>query len=166
MSKIKKSVLAGLAFALIFGIYLTIAHDLYFALFVGTGSGVFFSVGAYFKIFYKMESNPTNFQKLDKSIITYSGLANHFKDGISVGGKLSLSKRELIFQTNLINFMMRHQHIIDLDQISEIRFKDTFGFISNGLSIKTNDGNIEQFVVNKRLIWKEQIQSAIANSRL
>ena len=166
MSNIKKSIVFGLVFGGILSVYVAIRYDRYFALYIGSISTITLSIISYFKIFSKVETSLGDFKKLDKESIIYSGLANHFKDRMSVGGRLSLTKKQLIFQTNIINFMKRHEYVIDLTQIDEVAFLDTFGFISNGLLVRTNDGTTEEFVVNGRQAWKEKIEHAIADLRV
>ena len=103
-----------------------------------------------------------DFQKIEKNSLIYSGLSNHFKDRIAVGGTLYLFNDRLIFQTNLINFIKRHEQIIFLNQILEIDYTFSLGSINNALLIKTRDNGVEKFVVYKREIWKEQIEKLIA----
>jgi hypothetical protein len=89
-------------------------------------------------------------------------MSSHFKDGITVGGTLYLLSDRLIFQTNLINFIKRHEQTILLNQITKVDTVDTFGLVSNGLLIKNRNYENEQFVVTKREVWKEQIEKQIA----
>ena len=111
----------------------------------------------YFKILSKIDFFG-EFQKIEKNLVIYSGMANHFKNGIAVGGNLFLLNDKLIFQSNLINFTNRHELIIPLNQVENIDFTNTLGIVGNGMNVKINNGKLEQFVVNRREIWKEQIE--------
>lgn len=114
----------------------------------------------YFKLFSKVNFSES-FPKIDKKTIIYSGLSSRFQDGITVGGTLYLLNDRLIFKTNLINFIKRHQHTILLNQITQVDTINSTGFISNGLLIKSRNNKDEKFVVTKREIWKEQIDQLI-----
>jgi hypothetical protein len=74
---------------------------------------------------------------------------------------LYLLENKIIFQTNAINFAKRHQKIIELNEIDKTDFRKTMGLINNGIFIKTKDNMMEEFVVNKREIWKEQIEKVM-----
>ena len=159
--KIRYSFLAGLLFASITFIYLAITSKLDIAIVVS----IFIVCVSPFIFYFKMFSNTDfdgDFQKIEKNSLIYSGLSNHFKDRIAVGGTLYLFNDRLIFQTNLINFIKRHEQIIFLNQILEIDYTFSLGSINNALLIKTRDNGVEKFVVYKREIWKEQIEKLIA----
>lgn len=161
--KIRYSILSGLVFAFIVFVYLAFTSKMDVAIVI---SIIIFLISPflfYFKIFSKIDFK-SKFLKVDSKKIIHSGLSNHYKDGISVGGTLYLLNNKLIFQTNSINFTNKHQQIIFLDQISEISFKDTMGFIGNGLHLKNLDGEFEDFIVYKRDIWKELIEQQIASN--
>jgi len=111
-------------------------------------------------MFYNVDFD-VKFQNIDKSLVIYSGLSNHFKDGMTVGGTLYLLRDRLIFQTNLINFIKRHEHTILLNQINDVSIVNTSGFFKNELLIHNKDGDDEMFIVNKRIVWKNEIESQI-----
>jgi len=157
MIKIRNSILAGFILGIIISTYLAFNIQMDVAIVIGVFFAIVSPVLFYFKMFSKIDYT-IKFKKIDNNSIIYSGLANHFKNGISVGGTLYLLKDKLIFQTNAINYTQRHEHIINLNEIREVIFADTMGFISNGLFVKTNNNGKEQFVVNKREIWKEEIE--------
>jgi hypothetical protein len=115
----------------------------------------------YFKIFSKVDFTET-FQKIDKRKIIHSGISSHSKDGITIGGTLYLLSNQLIFQTNMISIIKRHEKTIFLNQITEVEFKDTMGFIKNGLYITIRDHESEKFIVTKREMWKDKIKKQIS----
>jgi len=160
MQKLKYSLLSGIIFGIIIGIYCYVTNKEKIAIVLSIFCFIAFSIISYFKMFSKIDFS-TEFEKIDKKSIIYSGLANHFKDNISVGGILYLLENKIIFQTNAINFTKRHQKIIELNEIDETDFRKTMGLINNGLFIKTKDNVVEKFVVNKRDTWKEQIEKTM-----
>jgi len=68
---------------------------------------------------------------------------------------------KIIFQTNAINFLERHQKIIELNEIDKTDFGKTMGLMNNGLIIRTRDNVAEEFVVNNREMWKKEIEDAM-----
>ncbi|WP_313805639.1 hypothetical protein [Flavobacterium sp.] len=160
MKKLKYSLLSGLVFGIIVGIYCYATGKKEIAIVASVFCFLTFSIVSYFKLFSKIDFSE-EFEKIDKKSIVYSGLANHFKDNISVGGTLYLLENKIIFQTNAINFAKRHQKIIELNEIDKTDFRKTMGLINNGIYIKTKDNVTEEFVVNKRETWKEQIEKVM-----
>src|SRR6476620_12751949 len=98
MIKIRYSVLAGLLFALIMFIYLAITSKMDIAIVVSIFIFIVSPFLFYFKMFSKVDFDG-KFQKINKGLVVYSGLASHLKDGITVGGTLYLLSDRLIFQT-------------------------------------------------------------------
>jgi len=68
---------------------------------------------------------------------------------------------KIIFQTNAINFLKRHQKIIELNEIDKTDFGKTMGLMNNGIIIRTRDNVAEEFVVNNREMWKKEIEDAM-----
>lgn len=160
MKKIKYSLLSGLVFGIIIGFYCYVTNKKEIAIILSIFCFLTFSIISYFKMFSKIDFSE-EFEKIDKKSIIYSGLANHYKDNISVGGTLYLLENKIIFQSNAINFVKRHQKIIELNEIDKTDFTKTIGLINNGLYIKTKDNITEEFVVNKRETWKKQIEKVM-----
>ncbi len=160
MKKIIYSLLLGLVVGIIIGMYCYLTNKKEIAIVLSIFCFITFTSISYFKMFSKIDFNE-EFEKIDKKSIVYSGLANHFKDNIAVGGTLYLLGNKIIFQSNIINFAKRHQKIIELNEIDKTDFRKTMGLINNGISIKTKDNITEEFVVNKRETWKEQIEKVI-----
>ena len=107
-------------------------------------------------MFSKIDNEQTQFQQIDN--IIYSGRANHYLNGITVGGNLYLSKNQVIFQTNILNFLQKHECVINVEDIVSIDFEKTLGLVNNSLSIGTKNGLYEKFVVTNRDIWKKKIE--------
>ena len=72
------------------------------------------------------------------------------ENGISVGGTLYLLTDKLVFQTNAINYIKRHEYSIGVNHIKEVNF----GTKMNALEITTTY-RVEEFIVNNRQIWKD-----------
>ncbi|HVS92225.1 MAG TPA: hypothetical protein VHE59_09350 [Mucilaginibacter sp.] len=92
--------------------------------------------------------------------VVYSGSANHFLNGESVGGKLFLSHDTLCFKSHKFN-IQNHELNIDIRQIREVRYYNMLGIFRNMLEVVTQNGAVEKFVVNNRKAWKAKIEQMI-----
>ena len=164
MTEIRNSILAGLAFGLLFGLFLAVRFDTHYALIAGPISGLAFGIIIYFFVTSKTVKKQTQIENLDGKPIIRSGGANHFINSEAVGGKLYLLTDKLQFQSHGFN-IQNHGQIIDIEQINEVSFYNTLGLIPNGLAITTLDGQTEKFVVSGRQIWKEEIEKLKADSK-
>ena len=158
--KIKYSILGGLLFAVIMFIYLAITSKIGIAIFVSVFVILISPFILYWKIFSRIKFTGA-FQKINTKQVIYSGMASDYKDGIAVGGTLYLLSDRLVFQTNTINFMLRHEQVIPFNQITEVDFAKTMGLIDNGLLIKMENNTSEKFVVYKRENWKQEIEKCL-----
>lgn len=157
MTEIRNSIFAGLAFGLLFGLFLAVLFDTSSAIIAGPISGLAFGIILYFFITSKTVKRQTQIENYNGKPVVHSGGANHFKNGEAVGGKLYLLPDKLQFQSHGFN-IQNHGQVIDIEQISDVRFFNTLGLIPNGLSITTVSGQTEKFVVNNRRLWKEEIE--------
>ncbi len=100
--------------------------------------------------------------------------ANFFRGIESVGGRLKITSRRVLFEASEINLQEQHADILDsesnlLEQHAEILFSDiaevsklnTMGIIPNGLLIITKGKVIYKFVV-----WRRGKLIELINSRL
>jgi hypothetical protein len=96
--------------------------------------------------------------------IDYEGPANLFRGMESVGGKLFLTNKKVIFKSHKLNIQTGQTDII-YASIAEIAPRKTVGIVDNGIRIKTNDGKEFDFVVNDREKWMEKLneKSSVAN---
>jgi hypothetical protein len=156
MTEIRNSILAGLAFGLLIGIYFALEINTNYALKVGPICGLLFGIALYFFVSSKIVKRQTSIQTDGDSII-HSGGANHFRGAEAVGGKLYLLKDKLQFQSHGFN-IQNHQQEIELNQVKEVSFYNTLGLIPNGMSVTLTSGGIEKFVVNNRRLWKKKIE--------
>jgi hypothetical protein len=164
MTEIRNSILAGLAFGLLFGLFLAVRFDTSYAIIAGPISGLAFGTTLYFFVTSKTVKRQTQIKNHGGKPVLHSGGANHFINGEAVGGKLYLLTDKLHFQSHGFN-IQNHGQIIDIEQIKEVGFYNTLGLIPNGLSITTLGGQTEKFVVNNRKLWKEEIEKLKAVSR-
>ena len=164
MTEIKNSILVGLAFGLLLGLFFAVRFDTHYALIAGPISGLAFGAALYFFVTSKTVKKQTQIENLEGKPIVRSGGANHFINSEAVGGKLYLLKDKLQFQSHGFN-IQNHGQIIDLEQIKEVSFYNTLGLIPNGLAITTLDGQTEKFIVGGRRLWKKGIEKLKADSK-
>jgi hypothetical protein len=156
MTKFKNSILAGLAFAVLFGSYLAFVYDLRFALIGGSIAGLLFGLCIHLFTNSKTVQRQTEINESGETII-HSGPANHFVGMEAVGGKLYLLADKLVFQSHGFN-VQNHRLEITMDRIREVGFHNMMGIIPTGMIVKTSDGGTEKFVLSKRSVWKTKIE--------
>ena len=81
-----------------------------------------------------------------------SGLANHFLNFEGRGGRLALTKTELVFVPHAVN-MQRSDLRIPRSEITGVAAVRTWGIVPNGLAVTLKSGKVERFVVNDRNGW-------------
>lgn len=158
MTEIKNSILAGIFFGVVMGLFFSILFGSDYGLISGIFSGILFGVGIYLFVNSKTVKSQTQIENIHGLTIIHSGGANHFINVEAVGGKLYLLTDKVLFKSHNFN-AQNHSQTILLEQIKEIGFYNTLGLIPNGLSITTSDDKIEKYVVNNRRLWKEKIEN-------
>ena len=73
-------------------------------------------------------------------------MANLFRGWESVGGRLYVTNRRVIFEPHFLNFRRRVTEM-PLTEIEEVRPRNTLGLIPNGMEVETCEGVRYQFVV-------------------
>lgn len=161
MKRLKYSLVLGLGTSIFLALYFYYKENYTsnFILAIAVFMFIFMTLISYFKMFAHINSKEIIFQELKN--VTYSGRANHYLNGITVGGNLYLVDNRIIFQTNILNFLQKHESIINLKDITSIEFEKTLGMINNGLLIRTENGLKEQFVVTNREKWKNEIEKEL-----
>jgi len=159
-TEIKNSILAGIVFGFLFGIFLTIRYGFQYALIASPISGFAFGIILYFFVTSKTVKKQTQIANVDEGAIIFSGGANHLKNGEGVGGKLYLLTDKLQFKSHSFN-IQSHELVIDIGKIKEVRTYNILGLIPTGLEIITTEGQSEKFVVNNRRQWKDEIDKII-----
>lgn len=93
--------------------------------------------------------------------IEVEGPANLFKGFMmSVGGKLFITNKKVIFKTHKIN-IQRGQTDIAFDEIAEVSTRRSAFLFSNGIRIKMNSGDQFDFVVHERDTWVELLEGKL-----
>jgi hypothetical protein len=159
MTNIRNSILAGIGFGVLFGIFLAIRFNLNYALIAGPLSGLMFGTILYFFVNSNMIKRQTSIE-IDEGKIIRSGGANHFLNKEAVGGKLYLLEDKIIFKSHNFN-TQNHKEEYLLNNITKIEFCNTLGIIPNGMKILMNENQSEQFVLNNRKFWKKDIEDII-----
>lgn len=79
----------------------------------------------------------------------FNVLANLFRGAESVGGKLKITDRRLIFKSHAFNIRTGTTEIL-IEQIAEVKKRNTLGLVPNGISIITKDEIEYKFVLWNR----------------
>jgi len=95
----------------------------------------------------------------DNEVVLKKGGANHLVSFEGVGGRLFLTNQRLFFKSHFFN-IQRHDESIALEDIVSI---ETPGedWISKKMTIFLRNGSTENFLVNQRTNWAEEIEKAI-----
>jgi len=98
--------------------------------------------------------------------IVREGLANLQRGIETVGGKLYLTTKRLIFEPHAFN-IQRSVLVIPLEEVRELRpcwtrFLNLLPVTPNSLAVMTTDGGEYRFVVWRRYEWKEAIERQVA----
>lgn len=118
---------------------------------------IFFFVFLYFRTFKKVDTVQFKYNP-DDHFILYGGLANHYVDDyVNVGGNLYLLKDKLIFQTNNLNISLKHECVIELNEIRDISLGKIFGIIDKDLIVSGLFGE-HRFTVSQNNVWKLHIE--------
>ncbi|WP_280772018.1 hypothetical protein [Salipaludibacillus daqingensis] len=88
------------------------------------------------------------------------GNANMWKGLESVGGKLYLTKENLIHVPHRLNFQSE-KYSVALSDIDSIEFYNTLKIMPNGLIVILKNGEEKKFVVNGRKKWKREIENLL-----
>lgn len=92
--------------------------------------------------------------------VHFDVVANLFRGIESVGGRVRISDKSILFTAHAINIQTQITEI-PFDQISTITKRNTLGLIPNGLMIETRDGTKYKFV-----LWNRQKIIDFVSSRI
>lgn len=157
MKQVRCSILSGILFGLLFGLFNAFYVDINAAFIAGPISGIMFGVAFYLICNARTCKQQAQEEIKEKGKSIHSGSVGHIQDNEVVSGKLYLLTDKLVFQAHRPNAQYR-KVTIDLKQIKEVRFFNTYGKIPNGLGFFMHDGQTERFIVNERRIWKSEIE--------
>lgn len=132
---------------------------------------VFFGVFGFLLFDYTMNKFA---KKIDKEIeldleegeelIAY-GVANLFRGLESVGGKLFLTNKQLVFKSHNINVQTGTTKLT-LDRIESIDKRKTMLIVENGLLVRTINGHEFKFVVNDRNEWLKVLNESLSLAKI
>ena len=105
----------------------------------------------------KLRSQRPDFE--DEELIE-EGPANHFVNGEGVGGWLFLTDKRLFFKSHGVN-IQRHELSIPLSDITNLAKAKSLWVVPNRLNVQLKNGKVERFVLNKRDLWKREIEEQI-----
>jgi hypothetical protein len=91
--------------------------------------------------------------------IVHTGFANHFLNFEGRGGRLALTKTELVFVPHAVNMQRGDLHI-PRSEIASVAAVRTWGIVPNGLAVTLKSGKVERFVVNDRNGWVAALRAA------
>jgi len=97
---------------------------------------------------------------MENEKIYFDVLANLFRGLEAVGGKLKITDRRLVFKSHDLNIQKGTTEIL-IEQIAEIKKRNTLGIVPNGISIVTKDGAKYKFV-----LWRRSKIIDFINSRM
>ena len=157
MKQIKCSILSGILFGLLFGLFNAFYIDINAAFIAGPISGIMFGVAFYLICNARICKQQAQEEIKEKGKSIHSGSVGHIQDNEVVSGKLYLLTDKLMFQTQRLTAQYS-KVTIDLKQIKEVRFFNTYDHIPNGLGIYMSNEKTERFIVNERRIWKSEIE--------
>jgi len=155
----KGAITSALIYSTLMSIYFSLHHTLLVGMSMGIAAGLFFGLVMFF--FYRSRKGKIGLiiHIPNEENALYTGVANHFKNGEAVGGKMALFKNELYFKSHRFN-IQNHELQIPLSTITEVNPYKIAGAFNTGLKIKTSDGSTEKFVVFNREDWQAAILAA------
>lgn len=162
-AKLLNSLLIGFLFGTFSFLFILYFYPMLTALVCGSLSGFLVGMIIYIFLSSKTIQHQMEIEGDLQNAILYSGGANHFYNREGVGGMLYLLPDSLEFKSHKLNLQV-HQVQIPLDRIEEVEYFNVAGFVPNGLFLKLKDGKKENFVVNNRKIWKDEIKKALSTT--
>jgi hypothetical protein len=93
-------------------------------------------------------------------IVLHEEGASHFHKYIAVGGKMKLTSTRLLFCSHVHN-TYNHELALQLKDIVSVEFFKSMLINPNGIAILLRNGDIENFIVDDRKIWKSRIEQMI-----
>jgi hypothetical protein len=85
-------------------------------------------------------------------VVEHSAPANHFQNFEGRGGRLFLTRRNLIFKPHRRN-IQSNVVTIPREEIAGVAATRTLGVVPNGLKVALYDGTVHRFVVRDRERW-------------
>jgi hypothetical protein len=92
-------------------------------------------------------------------VVEHSAPANHFQNFEGRGGRLFLTRRDLIFKPHRRN-IQSNVVTIPRQEIAAAAAIRTLGVVPNGLKVALRDGTVHRFVVRDRETWVRALRGS------
>jgi hypothetical protein len=161
--KLKKSVQAAVAVAVLFTLLLLLATTPEKAVLVGVTGGILIGGSVYFFFAPSQKPGLGNDHKGElengERIVMQEG-ASHIIKGEDVGGMLFLTDKSLIFQSHTFS-LRKHQLILPLDEFADVEIAELYGHVKSGIKVTLVSGQIEKFRMKSFERWAERLDEFV-----
>lgn len=97
--------------------------------------------------------------------LLHDAMANLFRGFESVGGRIRVTNRRVLFDPHVIN--VRYEAVaIPIASVAEVRPRNSLFIVPNGMLVRTDDGHEHKFVVWGRGKLIELIGSLASQARM
>lgn len=157
---------SGLLFAMINSLTNLLLLDKAFRWELFVFNAVFFGLIFGFGFLYFMKRSTSSMMKHiqveleENEQLQHEGAANLFKGVESVGGKLVLTNRRLIFKSHRFNFQTG-ETAFSWEEIDDVTPRKTAKWLQNGLRIVLKTGDHVDLVVYERDVWLDHIKTSL-----
>lgn len=152
------AILSGVPFGLAMGVYFGLTFGVEAGVASALALGPFFGLSMAAFAAWQGGRFAHEVPACDGETLLRQGPANHFKGIESVGGRLYLTNRRLLFRSHRLN-VQNHELSIGLGDIEAAWPARTAWVVPNGLRVATA-GGVERFVVEGRKQWADEIARA------
>lgn len=161
--KLKKSLQAALAVAVLFTLMMLFATTPEKAVMVGVTGGILIG-GSVFFFFAPTEKSGLGTDhkgELDNGerIVMQEG-ASHIIKGEDVGGMLFLTDQSLIFQSHSFS-LRKHQLVLPLTELADVEVAELYGHVKSGIKVTMTSGQIEKFRMKSFERWAERLDEFV-----
>jgi len=161
--KLKKSLQAAVAVAVLFTLLMLFATTPEKALMVGVTGGVLIGGSIYF-FFAPTEKRGLGTEhkgelENGERIVMQEG-ASHIIKGEDVGGMLFLTDKSLIFQSHTFS-LRKHQLILPLKELADVEVAELYGHVKSGIKVTMTSGQMEKFRMKSFERWAERLDEFV-----
>lgn len=97
--------------------------------------------------------------------VVYEGAANYFHNTKQIAGYMYLLRDRLVFQSRSYKMTLKHEVVLELNDIKEVSFAKTNHLLDKIIVIVTKTGD-ERFLVKGHQLWIDEIENALHNFEL
>lgn len=161
--KLKKSLQAAVAVAVLFTLLMLFATTPEKALMVGVTGGVLIGGSIYF-FFAPTEKRGLGTEhkgelENGERIVMQEG-ASHIIKGEDVGGMLFLTDKSLIFQSHTFS-LRKHQLILPLEELADVEVAELYGHVKSGIKVTMTSGQMEKFRMKSFERWADRLDEFV-----